>query len=325
MKYVLLSQKGPSVSKLCLGTGSFGTGLPKAAAFEQMDHFYEQGGTFLDTARVYAAWIPGGDQASEKTIGAWMKERKLRDKIVISTKGAHPDLKTMDVPRMGKNQVRKDLEESLAALGTDWIDLYFLHRDDPAVPAAEILGMLEEFRKEGKIRRYGCSNWKLERIEAADLEARRLGYEGFISNQLLWCIADLNVSGIGDKTLAVMDKETFAYHARTGKSAMAYMSACKGYFTKKRRGLPVAPDLEAMYGNPSNEAVLDGLPAWEAALRSSTASIVLAYIMAGPFPAVPIASFSSLAQLDEGLAASDISFSPDILEEIRRSRRFLFP
>jgi aryl-alcohol dehydrogenase-like predicted oxidoreductase len=310
---------------LCLGTGSFGTGLPRAAAFEQLDRFYERGGTFLDTARVYAAWIPGGDQASEKTIGAWMKERKLRDRIVISTKGAHPDLKTMDIARMGKAQVRGDLEESLVALGTDCIDLYFLHRDDPAVPVTEILGMLEEFKKEGKLRHYGCSNWKLERLKAADREARRLGCEGFISNQLLWSIADINMSGIGDKTMVAMDGETFAYHAASGKSVMAYTSACRGYVAKKRQGLPLAPGLEAVYGNPSNELLLKDFPVWETALRAGTASIVLAYIMAAPFPSVPIASFSSLAQLDQGLAAADTDIPGDLFEEILRSRRFLYP
>jgi aryl-alcohol dehydrogenase-like predicted oxidoreductase len=325
MRYVELSEKGPLVSRLCLGTGSFGTAVPKAAAFEQLDRFYERGGDFVDTARVYAAWVPGGDQASEKTIGAWMKERKLRGKIVISTKGAHPDLKTMDVPRMKKALVRVDLEESLSALGTDCVDLYFLHRDDPATPVAEILGMLEEFRNEGKIRHYGCSNWKLERVKAAAREARRLGYGGFIANQLLWGIADINLSGIGDKTMTAMDAETFAYHTETGMSAMAYMSACRGYVTKKRRALPLAPGLEAMYGNPSNEVLLKGFPAWEEALRSAAASIVLAYIMAGPFPSVPIASFSSLAQLDEGLAAAEIDVPPGLLEEIRGSRRFVYP
>jgi aryl-alcohol dehydrogenase-like predicted oxidoreductase len=304
---------------------SFGTGLPRAAAFEQLDRFYERGGTFLDTARVYAAWLPGGDQASEKTIGAWMKERKLRNRIVISTKGAHPDLKTMNVPRMEKAQVSRDLEESLKALGTGCIDLYFLHRDDPAVPVTEILGMLEEFRNQGKLRRYGCSNWKLERIQAADREARRLGYEGFISNQLLWSIADINTAGIGDKTMVAMDGETFAYHAASGKSVMAYTSACGGYFAKKRRGLPLSPDLETLYGGPSNDALLARLPAWEAELGAAAASIVLAYIMAAPFPAVPIASFSSLAQLDQGLAAADLDIPGDMLEEIRRSRRFLCP
>lgn len=323
MRYVVLSETGPLVSSLCLGTASFGTGLSRAAAFEQLDRFYERGGTFLDTARVYAAWIPGGDQASEKTIGAWMKERKLRNRIVISTKGAHPDLKTMNMARMGKAQVRGDLEESLCALGTDCIDLYFLHRDDPAVPVEEILDMLEEFRKEGKLRYYGCSNWKLERLKAADQEARRLGCKGFISNQLLWSIADINMPGIGDKTMVAMDSETFAYHAASGKSVMAYMSACKGYFVKKRQGLPLAPGLEAVYGNPSNELLLARLPAWEAKIRASTASLVLAYIMAAPFPSVPIASFSSLAQLDEGLAAADTGFPGDLFEEIRRSRRCL--
>ena len=125
--------------------------------------------------------------------------------------------------------------------------------------------------------------------------------------------------------MVVMDGETFAYHAASGKAVMAYTSACRGYLVKKRLRLPPGPDVETLYSNPSNDALLARLPAWEAELGAATASIVLAYIMAAPFPAVPIASFSSLAQLDQGLAAADLDIPGDTREDIRRSRRFLWP
>ena len=95
MRYIKLFPQGQEVSTLCLGTAGFGTRTPKEEAFKQMDVFFEKGGNFFDTARVYADWLPEGHGASEKTVGAWIKERKCRDKALISTKGAHPDLKTL--------------------------------------------------------------------------------------------------------------------------------------------------------------------------------------------------------------------------------------
>jgi aryl-alcohol dehydrogenase-like predicted oxidoreductase len=182
MNYITLFSGGPEVSKLCLGTGRFGAGLPREEALKQLDLFFDRGGNFVDTARVYADWVPGGHGASESTVGAWLKKRKLRNRVIISSKGAHPDLKTMHIPRMGPADVRFDLEESLRALGTDYIDLYFLHRDDPSRPVGEILDMLESFRKEGKIRHYGCSNWTLNRIEEADKAAAAL-VSAYVMNQ----------------------------------------------------------------------------------------------------------------------------------------------
>jgi aryl-alcohol dehydrogenase-like predicted oxidoreductase len=307
---------------LCLGTVNFGTAVPREAAFGQLDYFYEQGGTFLDTAHVYADWVPGTRAASEKTIGAWIKERRLREKVVISTKGAHPRLDTMSVPRLGKGEVAQDLEESLSALGIECIDLYFLHRDDPSLPAAEILDMLEGFKKAGKIGHYGCSNWARERIEEAGGEAARHGYEGFVSNQLLWGIGDINPAGLNDKTMVAMDAPTFAWHRETQQSVMAYMAGCKGYFSKKRRGLPVPPGDALLYGTPSNDWLLEKLPALEARFGCGPMPICLAYIMVQPFPAVPIASFSSPGQLGEALSAADLDFPPELLAEIRDSRRY---
>jgi aryl-alcohol dehydrogenase-like predicted oxidoreductase len=306
-----------------MGTVYYGTVIPREAAFEQLDCFYEGGGNFLDTARIYADWLPGIPAASEKTIGAWLKERHIRDEVVISSKGAHPRFETMDVPRMGKAELAKDLDESLAALGLECIDLYFLHRDDPSIPAAEILGMLEGFRKAGKIGHYGCSNWTLGRIQEADGEAARRGYEGFICNQLLWGIGDINPAGLSDKTLVAMDSPTFIYHARTQKSAMAYMAGCKGYFSKKRRGLPISPNDLLLYDNPFNDGVLEKLSAWETRFGCGSMPIVLAYIMAQPFPAVPIASFSSPGQLREAMTAADVILPPELVAEIQDSRQYL--
>jgi aryl-alcohol dehydrogenase-like predicted oxidoreductase len=317
-----LSALGPEVSKLCLGAGGFGTGVPREEAFAQMDLFFAHGGNLIDSARVYADWIPGGHGASEKTIGAWMKERKLRDKILISTKGAHPDLKTMDVPRLSAGEIRSDVEESLKALGTGYIDLYFLHRDDSTRPVEEILNTLESVKAEGKILRYGCSNWTLGRMEAAAKTAGEKGYEGFICDQIWFSLGDLTRAGIADKTLVTMDREIYAWHERTKKAAMAYTSSCNGWFSKKLAGRPVSPAHEAIYNNAPNRKLLEKFKVWEKEFGVSAAVMVSSWVMTRNFPSVPIASFSSLAQLKELLAAADFTFPPEALKEIQEIKEF---
>jgi aryl-alcohol dehydrogenase-like predicted oxidoreductase len=323
MKYRSLTGGGPEVSVLCLGTAQFGARLSRDEAFRQMDYFLDRGGTFLDTARVYCAWIPGGLGASEGIIGAWLKEKKVRDRMVIASKGAHPDLKTMDIPRMSPADVRSDLEASLKDLGTDYIDFYFLHRDDPSVPAESILDMLETFKKEGKIRFYGCSNWRLSRIEEADRAAARRGFAGFFCNQIRWGLGDINLEAVSDKTTVVMDRDIYGYHRRTQRAAMAYTSSCNGYFSKKLRGQPVSPSAEAVYRNRPNELLLEKLASWEKEFHCGAAALVSSYVMAQDFPSAPISSFSSTAQMEELLRAADLSFPPEYLEEIRAIKRFV--
>ena len=118
---------GLSVSPIGLGTANFGTRLPEADCFAQLDR-YTQIGNLIDTARVYGDWTPGPRGKSEIIIGKWLASRRCRDHVFISTKGAHPRLESMNVTRLSPGDIQSDLELSLRALGTDYIDLYFLHR-----------------------------------------------------------------------------------------------------------------------------------------------------------------------------------------------------
>lgn len=323
MRYLDFFPSAPRVSALCLGTVSFGAEISQDKAFAQMDFFFERGGNFFDTARVYADWYPGGHGASEKTLGAWIKERRRRDRVIVSTKGAHPDLKTMHTPRMDYKDLRFDLEESLAALGIDCIDIYFLHRDDVSKPVEEILENLESFRKEGKIRYYGCSNWTLARMKEAEEIASRRGFPGFSCDQIRFGLADLNAGGISDDTMVLMDKEIFSWHEKTRKPVMAYTSSCNGYFSKKLKGQPVPEAHEAVYGNVSNKKILEKLAVWEKACNVSAAAMASAYVTAQAFPAVAVSSFSSLEQLDELIRAADFDFPGDKLTEIREIKSFV--
>ncbi|MCL2831543.1 MAG: aldo/keto reductase [Treponema sp.] len=322
MKYLKLLPSLPDVSALCLGTVSFGSKMPQKDAYAQMDRFAGYGGNFFDTARVYADWLPGGHGASEKCLGGWAKERKCRSRVIFSTKGGHPVLKTMNVPRMGKNDLRFDLEESLKALQTDYIDIYFLHRDDVSKPAEEILLTMEEFKKEGKIRQYGFSNWTLPRMIEAKEAAKRLAVTGFICDQIRFGLADLNTAEISDKTTVSMDFPIFNWHLKTKMPVMAYTSSCNGYFSKKLNGSSVSPAIEKIYGNQNNKKILEKLTQWEKSLKIPAAALVAAYVMAQDFPAVPIASFSAPEQLEETIKAADFNFPVEFLAEINKIKEF---
>ncbi|MCL5274898.1 MAG: aldo/keto reductase [Chloroflexi bacterium] len=239
----------PSV--ICLGTGGMGSSIEREASFAMLDALVAQGGNFLDSAKVYADWLPIERSSSEKTIGRWMKARKNRARIIVGTKGAHPDLKAMNIPRMSPQEIESDVDASLEHLQTDYIDLYWLHRDDPSRPAGEIIESLNVHIKAGKLRYIGCSNWRAERIRQAQAYASTHGLQGFCGDQMLWSLAAVNTAGMADKTLVAMDEPLRTYHTDSGMAAIPYSSQANGLFNKMAVGkLKESP---ATYRLPENE------------------------------------------------------------------------
>ena len=135
---------------------------------------------------------------SEKTIGRWMKARGNRNSVILATKGAHPDLSAMHIPRLSRSDITKDLEESLKYLGVDHIDLYWLHRDDPNRDVCEIIETMDALVNSGKIRYYGLSNWKLPRLEEALAYAQGKGIARPSGSQILWSLAEPNADVFKD-------------------------------------------------------------------------------------------------------------------------------
>ena len=316
------------VSPVGLGTAFFGTQLPEGDALAQLDRYAEVG-NLIDTARVYGDWENGIRGRSERIIGKWLSGRGGRDRIVISSKGAHPRLDRMDVPRLAPDEIQGDLESSLRALNTEYIDLYFLHRDDPDRPVGEILEGLEAHRKAGRIRYYGCSNWKLPRIIEARRYAQAHGLSGFVCNQLMWSLAVPNALNIGDKTLVGMDRETYAFHRETGMAAMAYMSIAGGYFAHLEKG-DLREAAREKYDVPVNATLYERLRSLSAEYGVSLADLSLLYFATAPFPAVALASFSRPGQLEQCLALMverpDVSFDlqqlrTDLISDCDSSRK----
>jgi aryl-alcohol dehydrogenase-like predicted oxidoreductase len=290
---------------ICLGTGDLGSAVDKTSSFALLDAYLDLGGNFLDTAKVYADWLPGERSTSEKCIGEWMHQRGNRLRIVLGTKGAHPDLNSMQVPRLSRAAIESDLHSSLRHLQTDVIDLYWLHRDDPTRPVEDILATLNDAVQAGKIRHFGCSNWRVERIRRANDYAASHGLQGFAADQPMWNMAVVDAVAIGDPTLVIMDNELWSYHRTTQLPAIPFSATANGIFQKIERS--GAPSLEAIpqrhYRSPANLARYERARQIASRRRLTLTQVVLGYLLSQPFPVWPIVGPKRVDQLGDCLTA----------------------
>lgn len=313
MHTIRLNHSDLSPSVLCLGGVPLGSTLDAGASFALLDVFVALGGNFIDTAKVYADWLPGERSVSEKTIGRWLQQRRTRARVILATKGAHPELSSMHKPRVTPQWIVADLEQSLRNLQTDCIDLYWLHRDDPTRPVEEIIDTLHAQATAGKIRAFGCSNWRAARIAAAQRYAHARGWPGFVANQMLWSLAAVDVQALPDPTMVSMDESLHSLHRQTQLAAIPYASQANGYFQRLATGA-----LEAMpagnrrlYDTPTNRARYARIERLATESNLSVTAIVLGYLRGQPFPTIPIIGCRTLAQLEDSCRAADVVLSAE--------------
>jgi aryl-alcohol dehydrogenase-like predicted oxidoreductase len=313
MRYAAIPATSLTPSVLCLGTADIGGKINRATSFRLLDAFVEAGGTFLDTAQVYSDWLPGERSISEKTIGAWLADRGNRERIVLATKGAHPRLDSMHIPRMARTDIVHDLDASLKNLQTEIIDLYWLHRDAPELPVEPIIDILNDQVKAGKIRHFGCSNWWTPRIQAAQTYAARQGMQGFVANQPLWNIGVVDYGAVGDPTLATMDTVMWQYHQQTGLAAVPFSSQANGYFNKLAEGRTgdIKPNTERIYGGPANQQRFQRIQQLSRETGLTVTQIVLGYLLGQPFPTFPIIGCQTEAQLADSLTAAEVQLTAE--------------
>ena len=225
MKHTLiLPGTGLSVSPFGLGCTRAGSAWTGERADRLLDYFVDMGGNVIDTARIYGLPDIG---ASEATLGGWLHRRGRRSDIVLMTKGGHPEVSSMHVSRMSRRDMELDLAASLRALRTDYVDIYFYHRDDEDQSVGELLECMEDFRRAGHIRFYACSNWSTRRMREADDYARAHGLTGFVGNECLYNLGSDGVGPLMDDTLIRADGEMLAYHqGGTQNTMMPYSGLC---------------------------------------------------------------------------------------------------
>lgn len=300
-------------SSLCMGSGEFGAGINRQDAFLLLDAFVDHGGTFIDTAKIYNDWIPGESSRSEKVIGEWMRLRKNRQSIVLATKGAHFHLATPHIPRLAPDEIISDLDASLQHLQTNTIDLYWLHRDDPRRPIEEIMNVLFSQVKVGKIRYYGCSNWRIDRLQEAQAFAVKNHIPGFAAVQNMWSLAQINTGGIADPTIVVMDDDLLAYHQLHQLAAIPFSAQANGLFQKlAASGVEaISPNLKRTYMNPVTEQRFSRLLQLHDLTGMTLSQIVLGYLLSQPFPTIPVFSSRNQEQLSDTLSAADVHLTQD--------------
>ena len=303
---------------LGLGTVNAGLAWDGVDADRIFDTFLDMGGSLIDTAHVYSDWVKPERARSERAIGDWLQRSGKRNHIVLVTKGGHPDMTSehpdTHISRMKKEDMRSDLESSLRQLRTDHIDIYFYHRDDVNQPVEELVEVMEEFRRQGKIRYYGCSNWTTSRMKAADRYCWEKGYRGFIANQALLNLGYKYMNPLDDDTLVYADSQMQQYHRENkGNLLMPYMGVCSGFFHKYAAG-----GADAVKGSPyyteGNLKTAERVKELCEKYNATVTQAVLGFFGQQDFDCAPLYGPKNAEQVREAMKTFEIPFCRDDYE-----------
>ncbi|MHA3979225.1 aldo/keto reductase [Halovulum sp. GXIMD14794] len=302
-----------SVSPICLGTTKIGATLSQDESFELLDMLVELGGNFVDTAAVYSDWIQGIERGcSEKTLGRWRAARNPQG-FVIATKGGHPDPETRK-PRLDATSLRHDAAQSCERLGLDCLDLWYLHRDDPARPVEDILGPVIEMISEGLISNYGLSNWRSERLAEAWRCAGDNGWPFPVASQVEWNFAALATDDGSD--LVAMDDTMIAWHRETGCAAIPYSAQAMGYFDRLESGTLKGRKAER-YHSPLNRRIGAMLSELATKVDATPTETLVALLRHSPFPVIPVVGCRNVEQLRSSFRAVDLVLPRKDVAQIR--------
>ena len=299
------------VAPLALGGNVFDWTADEKTSFAVLDAFVDAGGTMIDTADVYSAWVPGHEGGeSERLIGRWLKrDPGRRDKVAIATKVGFLDGEIVDgeyVANLDPAVIARACESSLQRLGIEAIDLYYQHRDNPKVPLADSLGAFEELRRDGKIRAIGLSNFSAERIDQAVTTSKQ---EGFAAPAALQPWYNMMERGKFEP-----DLRDAALRNHLG--VFPFYSLANGFLTGKYRSeadlsKSVRGERSRGYLEGKGAQVLKALDEIAAETGEALATISLAWLMAQPSIVAPIASATSVDQLNELTAAMHLKLSSE--------------
>jgi aryl-alcohol dehydrogenase-like predicted oxidoreductase len=307
MQYRPLGRSPLMVSPLCFGGNVFGWTADEPTSFALLDAWVDAGFNFIDTADVYSRWARGHSGGeSETVIGRWLKQGGRRDKVVIATKVG---LDMGQGASLAPARIRAAVEDSLRRLQIDCIDVYQAHRDDPATPLEQTLEAFADLIKQGKVRAIGASNYSAARLSEALETSRRLGLPRYESLQPQYNLYDR----------AGFERELRPLCIKEEIGVISFYALAAGFLTGKYRTAQDAAKSArgkntcSLYLNNRGLKILAALD--EAAQRtgSTPAQVAVAWVMAQPGITAPIASATSLAQLDELVKASQLALDAQTL------------
>src|SRR5579875_3084355 len=305
-----LGRSGIEVPPLVFGGNVFGWTADEATSFRLLDRLFDTGFTAIDTADVYSVWVPGhAGGESETIIGKWLKQHGGRDKVVIATKvGAKMGSGERG---LSKAWIMQEVEHSLRRLQTDYIDLYQAHYDDEATPLQETLEAFAALIRQGKVRAIGASNYSAKRLEEALQISKTSGLPRYESLQPHYNLLER----------AAYEQELEPLCLKEGLGVIPRYALAAGFLTGKYRSEEDlaksvrGPNLRK-YLNARGLRVLAALDSVAKRMGATPAQIALAWLMARPSITAPIASATSLAQLDEILKAADLRLDQEAVKEL---------
>ncbi|MEO5735909.1 MAG: aldo/keto reductase [Variovorax sp.] len=301
-----LGRSGLQVSPLAFGGNVFGWTVDEALSFRLLDAWLDAGFNFIDTADVYSSWVPGhcGGE-SETIIGKWLRQSGKRNRVVLATKVGKPmgEGKTGLAPAY----IRAAVDASLQRLKTDHIDLYQSHDDDPNTPMEDSLGAFAELIKAGKVRAIGASNFTAPRLAEALDVSERLGLPRYESLQPLYNLYDR----------AVFEEALEPLCLARGVGVINFYALAAGFLTGKYRSAADADKSQRganttkKYLNARGLRILDALDQVAGALGATPGQVAVAWQIARPAITAPIASATSMQQLDELVATAQLQLPPE--------------
>ena len=304
------------VSVLSLGAMLFGTVIDEATSFAILDRYVEAGGTFVDTANNYAYWVNGTQGGeSESLLGRWRRANGVGEEIVIATKLAGRPLApsttiSKDIEGLSSAVIRESSARSRERLGVSRLDLLYAHVHDERVPMEETVEAFGALVDEGTVGLLGASNhwgWRLDRSRQLARSAGLPGYEVLqYHHTYLRQRTDLATLRSPDGDIGVLGGDVLDYlRAEPSLALVAYSPLLGGAYTRDDKPLGVEHDHA---GTPVRRTVLREVADEVGATPNQ---VVLSWLIGGDIPMIPLVGASSVAQLDESLAAADLDLTAD--------------
>jgi aryl-alcohol dehydrogenase-like predicted oxidoreductase len=297
------------IAPLVLGGNVFGWTADEATSLRILDAFVDAGGTMIDTANVYSAWVEGHQGGeSESVIGRWLKrDPGKRARVQIATKAGFLEGLAPDV-------VRQACDASLARLGIDRIDLYYQHKDDPRSPLADSLGAFDALKRTGKIAAVGLSQFSAERLDEAMTVAAAEGFERPCALQTWYNLVEREKLEGPLRDVAL----------RHGLGILPFYGIANGFLTGKYRAVDdlaksIRGDRVAQYLEGRGLHVLNALDEIAGDTGAALATIALAWTFAQPGIVGALASATSIEQLGELTAAMQLRLSPDQMARLNEA------
>lgn len=307
-----LGKSGLTVAPLAFGCNVFGWTADQATAFKLLDAFVDSDLNLLDTADVYPVWHPGNvGGESETIIGNWLKKSSKRDKVIIATKVGMKMAPALGTENLSRKYIFDSVEKSLKRLQIETIDLYQAHTDDPVTPLEETLTAFDDLIKQGKVRAIGASNYSGARLKealAVSKAAELARYECLQPEYNLY-----------DRAGYELELEPLCHKEHLG--VISYFSLARGFLSGKYRSeadLSQSPRGTGVkkYLNERGFAIVDTLHKVAKELHSQPARVALAWLIARPSITAPIASATTLSQLEDLIAAAKLTLSAAAIAEL---------